>query len=57
MEFIINTVMIVCFILALFFLVAKLTGGSKVFAVIARFFGLVGTLFPMIYFLKYFGVI
>ena len=56
METLINIAMVCSFIMGMFFTVAKLTG-NPLFKFVAKTIGLLGTLLPIIYFLKIFQII
>jgi len=56
MNILINTVMVICFLTSLFWVVADVTGGLF-FKIIARIIGIIGVAFPIIYFLKVYEVI
>ena len=56
MNILIITTMVVCFLNSLWWLVAKLTT-HLLFKFIFRTLGLIGTVFPILYFLKIFGII
>jgi hypothetical protein len=56
MAILINTVMVICFLTSLFWVVADVTG-NLFFKAIVKITGVIGIAFPIIYFLKIYEVI
>lgn len=56
MDFIINSSMVICFVLSLFFSIANLTGGF-IYKVLARLVGIIGMLLPLCYLLIKLGFV